>query len=111
MQTIKVLYLNVLDIGCYSHTIDHVGGCFETPTAHFPNLHAVARKLSATQPTSGGSATMPQQITYVESHVFSLGRVLCSGVLAVLIGSVRSFKAAQMFVPSKVVQNNPNSAG
>ena len=47
MQTIKVLYLNVLDIGCYSHTIDHVGGCFETPTAHFPNLHAVARKLSA----------------------------------------------------------------
>ena len=32
MLTIKVLYPNVLDIGCYSHTIDHVGECFETPT-------------------------------------------------------------------------------
>ena len=32
MRTIKVLYPNVLDICCYSHTIDHVGGRFETPT-------------------------------------------------------------------------------
>ena len=28
-------------------------------TAHFPNLYAVARKLSTTQPTPGGSATIP----------------------------------------------------
>ena len=32
MRTLKVLYPNVLDIGCYSHTIDHVGEHFETPT-------------------------------------------------------------------------------
>ena len=31
MQTIKVVYPN-LDIGCYSHTIDIVGGKFKTPT-------------------------------------------------------------------------------
>ena len=24
MQTIKVLYPNLVDIGCYSHTIDHM---------------------------------------------------------------------------------------
>lgn len=32
MKTIKVLYPNILDIGCYSHTIDHVGEHFKTPT-------------------------------------------------------------------------------
>ena len=30
----KVLYPNVLDIGCYSHTIDHVGEKFDTPTLY-----------------------------------------------------------------------------
>ena len=32
MTTIKVLYLNLLDVQCYSHTIDHVGERFKTPT-------------------------------------------------------------------------------
>ena len=32
MTTIKVLYPNLLDIGCYSHTLDHVGERFKTPT-------------------------------------------------------------------------------
>lgn len=31
IQTIKVLHPNILDIGCCSHIIDHVGGHFETP--------------------------------------------------------------------------------
>ncbi len=34
MRTLKVLYPNVLDIGCYSHTIDHVGDNFKTPVLH-----------------------------------------------------------------------------
>lgn len=29
MQTLKVLYPSIVDIGCYSHTIDHVGDYFE----------------------------------------------------------------------------------
>ena len=32
MQTVKVVYPNLVDIGCYSHTIDLVGGKFKTPT-------------------------------------------------------------------------------
>ena len=32
MTTIKVLYPNLLDVPCYSHTIDHVGERFKTPT-------------------------------------------------------------------------------
>ncbi len=31
MRTIKVLYSNLVDVGCYSHTLDHVGGHFSTP--------------------------------------------------------------------------------
>ena len=31
MKTLKVIYPNVLDVGCFSHTLDHVGGRFQTP--------------------------------------------------------------------------------
>ena len=31
MQTVKILYPNVIDIGCFSHTLDRVGGKFHTP--------------------------------------------------------------------------------
>ena len=31
MQTIKVVYVRVLDVGCFSHAIDHVGEKFHTP--------------------------------------------------------------------------------
>lgn len=31
MQTLKIVYPLLLDIGCYSHTIDHVGDNFKTP--------------------------------------------------------------------------------
>ena len=32
MQILKVIYPNILDVGCVSHTLDHVGGSFKTPT-------------------------------------------------------------------------------
>ena len=32
MQTLKIAYPSIVDIGCFSHTIDHVGSCFDTPT-------------------------------------------------------------------------------
>ena len=32
MRTIKVLYPNIIDIGCYSYMIDHVGEHFKAPT-------------------------------------------------------------------------------
>ena len=31
MQTLKIIYPNVIDIGCFSHTLDHVGQNFNTP--------------------------------------------------------------------------------
>ena len=34
VRMLKVLYPNLLDIGCYSHTIDHVGDNFDTPILH-----------------------------------------------------------------------------
>ena len=34
IHSIQILYPSLLDIGCYSHTIDHVGEKFITPTLH-----------------------------------------------------------------------------
>ena len=34
MRSIRILYPSLLDIGCYSHTIDHAGEKFITPTLH-----------------------------------------------------------------------------
>ena len=34
IPTLKVLYPNILDIGCFSHTIDHVGDNFDTPVLY-----------------------------------------------------------------------------
>ena len=31
MQTVKVVYPLIVDIGCFSHTLDHVGDNFITP--------------------------------------------------------------------------------
>ena len=32
MRTLKVVYSLIVDVGCFSHTIDYVGGRFNTPT-------------------------------------------------------------------------------
>ena len=32
MNTLKIVYSSVVDVGRFSHTIDHVGGRFGTPT-------------------------------------------------------------------------------
>ena len=34
LRTIKVIFPNILDIGCFSHTLDHVGAKFNTPFSH-----------------------------------------------------------------------------
>ena len=34
VRTLKVLYPDLLDIGCFSHTIDHVGDNFDTPVLY-----------------------------------------------------------------------------
>ena len=31
MRTVKVLYNQLIDIGCFSHTLDHVGEIMSTP--------------------------------------------------------------------------------
>ena len=34
LRTLKVVYPNIADVGCFSHTIDHVGEKFETPVLY-----------------------------------------------------------------------------
>lgn len=58
LRTLKVLYPNIVDIGCFSHTQDHVGGKFDTPVlsefisgwinlfAHSPKNKALWRELT-----------------------------------------------------------------
>ena len=38
MRTIKVVFPNVLDVGCYSHTLDHIGEHFMVPPSR--GVHA-----------------------------------------------------------------------
>ena len=76
-------------------------------TAHFPNLQAVARKLSAAQSTPGGSAAMLQQmIAYGKSRVQPGLDYFIWVFQQELSGSVCAFKAAQIFFPSKVRSRN-----
>ena len=42
MRTIAVLYPEMIDIGCFSHTIDHVGEHFKTPHLHEFGLYWVS---------------------------------------------------------------------
>ena len=51
MHTLSVVYPNLLDIGCYSHTIDHVGEHFQTPVLDefsklWISLFAIVPKLA-----------------------------------------------------------------
>ena len=58
MNTIKVLYSNLLDVGCYSHTLDNVGQKFNTPVlddfirlwislfSHSPRMHFKWKELT-----------------------------------------------------------------
>jgi hypothetical protein len=58
LRTLKVLYPNLVDIGCFSHTIDHVGENFDTPVlsefvsgwinlfAHSPKNRALWHELT-----------------------------------------------------------------
>lgn len=56
MRTIKVLYPNIINIGCNSHTIDHVGEHFKAQTleeliritlfAHSPHTRFTWKKLT-----------------------------------------------------------------
>ena len=58
LRTLKVLYPNLVDIGCLSHTLDHVGEKFDTPVlsefiswwinlfAHSPKNRALWRELT-----------------------------------------------------------------
>ena len=55
MQTVNVVYPQLIDIGCYSHTLNHVGENFQTPTLTdfmhswiraFVHSSAIAPKLS-----------------------------------------------------------------
>ena len=34
MRTIKVVYNELLDVGCFSHTLNHVGERMNTPILH-----------------------------------------------------------------------------
>ena len=42
MRTINVIYPNMLDIGCFSHALDHVGENFKMPTIN--NFHSPKSK-------------------------------------------------------------------
>jgi len=64
MSTLKIVYPTLLDVGCFSHTLDHVGEKFRTPTlSDFITLwinlfsHSSKSKLAWKDQTSVSIAT------------------------------------------------------
>ena len=79
----------------------------EIHTAHYPNLEAVARALSA---VSGASPTLLQQlVTYGRSCVKPGLDYFLAKFLHDLSNSVSAFKSAQLLIPSKVVEMRPTA--
>ena len=79
LRTLKVLYPNLVDIGCFSHMLDHIGEKFDTPVlSHFisgwinlfarsPKNRAVWHKLTgrsmqSLSPTCWWSREMIEQL-------------------------------------------------
>ena len=38
-RMLKIVFPKLFDIGCFSHTIDHVGECFNTPELNTLSRH------------------------------------------------------------------------
>ena len=66
MQTLKIVYPSLVDdVGCFSHTIDHVGERFECPTldefiTHWISLFSHSPKCRMLWRSRTGQATARQ---------------------------------------------------
>ena len=64
MRTVSIVYNQVMDIGCFSHTLDHVGEHMQTPIlddfvkswiglfSHSPKSHLIWRTQTGSSPAS-----------------------------------------------------------
>ena len=68
MQTLKVVYPFIVDIGCFSHTIDHVGDRFKTP--HLTEFISLWINLFSHSPKTFGSQeqVVACQVTVPQDH-------------------------------------------
>ena len=90
MRTIKVLYHKLIDIGCYSHTIDHVGEKFHTPhLAEFMRLWISLFSHSPRTQFAWKELTGKSMASYSDTRWWSRWEV-CNQVL-LQFGDVHSF--------------------
>ena len=80
IRTLKFVYPNLLDIGCYSHTIDHVGEQFVTPVleefgkawvglfAHSPKARLLWRERTAPKHDCCGGKGLGAQWRHIVKH-------------------------------------------
>lgn len=84
LRTIKVIFPNILDIGCFSHTLDHVGAKFNTPTltkfmkhwillfAHSPRAKLLWKDLTGTSPKTYSSTRWWSKWECIKQDLFLL---------------------------------------
>ena len=90
MQTVKVLYPSVLDIGCFLHTIDHVGEHFSAPTLHdFGILWVSLFSRSPKARVMWKTRTGRSMLSYSQTHWWSRWEVY--NQLFALFGDVLPF--------------------
>lgn len=84
LRTIKVIFPNILDIGCFSHTLDHVGAKFNTPTltkfmkhwillfAHSPCAKLLWKDLTGRSPQTYSSTRWWSKWECIKQDLFLL---------------------------------------
>ena len=86
MRTLSIVYPKVADIGCFSHTIDNVGGHFKTPvltdfTSWWISLFSHSPKTRLLWKTRTGRSMMTYSSTRWWSKYCGLGGTICQSML------------------------------
>ena len=111
MQTVRVLYSKVFDIGCFSHTIDHVGEKFNTPVLkEFTSAWIALFSHSPKNKLPWKSQTDQAVRTYSDTRWWSRWEVMKQ--IHDLFGDVESFVTTADLSPAaklklQNIMNNP----
>ena len=99
VQTLKVVYPTIVDVGCFSHTIDHVGEKFDCPTlAEFTTIWISLFSHSPKTKMLWRSTTGQSMASYSKSRWWSKWEVIKQVMLS--FGGVEPFLLALFDDPS-----------
>lgn len=69
VHIVKVVYHNIVDIGCISHTLDIVGDKFRTPNLNHFLLFGIPYFLTVSKQVLNGNSKQAEQHQWVQQRV------------------------------------------